>query len=462
MTLSRVLVERWKQAASRPLPAPVVQAAKLHLLDAIGVGLAASATTVGAPYRLFVEQSTTGPASLFTGADGAGPAEAALVNGGLIHSLEYDDTHIASIAHGSSVVAAAALAVGEAGNAGGEALLKAYVLGWETLIRIGLAAPGLFQDSGFQVTSVGGTMVAAAIASELAVADARTMIMSIGIALSQSSGVFEFLSNGSSVKSLHPGWAAHAGVIAARLARVGLTGPETAFEGRFGLFRNFARDENAIARFARALEDLGELWHLSEAAFKLYPCCHYLHPFIEAAGRLVAQGVTAERIARLECRVPRGAAPIICEPWERKRDASGHEARWSLPVVVAARLIDGEIDLDTFEREISPLARGLARRMTWSELEGARFPERFEAELSCALRSGETQLVRIDDVHGSSNRPADPDIIRQKFRGNAGRVLGDLDMHRLEAAVDRLDISPDVTALSAALRGPRKPTGGAR
>ncbi|MFX7052414.1 MmgE/PrpD family protein, partial [Acinetobacter baumannii] len=88
----------------------------------------------------------------------------------------------------------------------------------------------------------------------------------VGIALSQASGVFEFLSNGATVKSLHPGWAAHAGIVAAGLARAGLTGPETSFEGRFGLFRVFARDAAAADRFAAEITDLGRRWHLPEAA----------------------------------------------------------------------------------------------------------------------------------------------------------------------------------------------------
>ena len=103
-------------------------------------------------------------------------------------------------------------------------------------------------------------------------------------------GVFEFLSNGSTVKSLHPGWAAHSGIMAANLARAGLTGPETSFEGRFGLFRAFAGEGEAADRFARELTTFGRRWCLMEAAYKFYPCCHYIHPFIEA-GRLLQDEV---------------------------------------------------------------------------------------------------------------------------------------------------------------------------
>ena len=137
-------------------------------------------------------------------------------------------------------------------------MLAAYARGWEMFVRLGLAAPGAFQREGFQITSAGGTMVAALVAADIAGLDEDAAVNAVGIALSQSSGVFEFLTNGSSVKSLHPGWAAHAGVLAARFAQAGMTGPETALEGDRGLFRRFA---NAPMRRSRLGRPDRRPWH---------------------------------------------------------------------------------------------------------------------------------------------------------------------------------------------------------
>ncbi len=301
---------------------------------------------------------------MFGQAAGAAAADAALVNGGLIHSLEYDDTHTASIQHGSSVIAAAALAVGEARGASGAALLGAFARGWEVLIRFGLAAPARFHAHGFMSTSVGGALASALLASELLGSSEDQSVAALGISLSQASGVMEFLTNGSSVKSLHPGWAAHGGVVAALLARSGMTGPETSLEGRHGLFRQFAGDEEAPERFRALIGDIGRKWHLPDAAYKFYPCCHYLHPFVEAAGELAARGVRPGDVARILCRVPAGEVPVICDPWERKQaPETAHAARWSLPIVVAARLVEGKVDLATFESPASDAVRELARRI---------------------------------------------------------------------------------------------------
>jgi 2-methylcitrate dehydratase PrpD len=413
----------------------------------MGVGLAAAGSPVGVAYRIFGKNlSKNGPATVLGQSSGAAPADAALVNGGLMHSLEFDDTHTASIMHGSSVVAAAALAAAEAKGAPAAEMLGAYARGWEVLARLGLAAPGRFHALGFQATSVAGTLAAALVAADIEGLDEDRTVAALGIALSQSSGVMEFLTNGASVKSLHPGWAAHGGLLAAALARAGMTGPETSLEGRWGLFRQFAGSEEAAAAFAGHIETLGRQWHLPEAAFKFYPCCHYLHPFIEAAGVLAERGVRAEDVAALVCRVPGGAAPVICEPWARALEPeSGHAARWSLPITVAARLVEGKVDLATFESPATAPVRALARRVRWEPLEGARFPERFEAVILCETRAGDTQTVRIDDVDGNHTRPPAEARIREKFRTNAARTL-------TPSAIAAIENFDDLGSLSRALR----------
>ena len=440
MTLSRRLVGALYRLRGRPLPAAVAQAARLHLLDAVGVGLAAAATTMGASYRgLAHEFAGSGDASVFGSARTASADIAALINGGLIHSLEYDDTHTGSIVHGSAVLAAVALAVGQASGASGSGTLSAYVRGWEVFVRLGLAAPGEFQREGFQITSAGGTMVAALVAADIGGLDENAAINAVGIALSQSSGVFEFLTNGSSVKSLHPGWAAHAGVLAARLAQSGMTGPETALEGDRGLFRRFAGSADAACRFASLMDDLGTCWHLPDCAFKLYPCCHYLHPFIDGALALRQRGLRSGDVAQLTCRIAQGAAPIVCLPWEARQSASGHQMRWSLPAVVAAALHDGAITLDTFEGDLSDGARDLAKRTVWEPLEPNDFPRRFEAELSARCRNGSTVDIRLDDVYGNASRPAATADVLLKFRANASRALGEPAVHALEDALMTID-----------------------
>jgi len=453
MTLALELVRAWRQAAAKPLPESVLQVASLHLIDALGVGLAAAGSPVGEAYRKAAQVlAHGGPASVLASDRGAAPADAALINGGLMHSLEFDDTHTGSIMHGSSVLAPAALAAAQAYDASGSALLGAYARGWEALVCLGLAAPGGFHAQGWQATSVAGVMAAALMAAELAGLDESQMLAAVGISLSQAGGVMEFLSNGSSVKSLHPGWAAHGGVMAAMLAASGMTGPLTALDGRWGLFKQFTDDDQAESRLAELLKGFGHDWHVRQAAFKFYPCCHYLHPFIEAAAILSDRRLALNDIQSIACEVPAGAAPVICEPWSRAlAPASGHAARWSLPVALAARLVEGEVTLRTFEQPPSDAVLALARKVSWTPLADARFPQRFEAVVRIELSDGRSEQVRIDDVDGNHTRPPTAQRVLDKFRRNARRTLSTDGVAQLEAACMTLSSSSKLQNLGQAL-----------
>ena len=451
MTLSRALVARWRAADPAHEPA-ALRAGRLHTLDALGVGLAASTLDQGEAWRRYAQALNPGDALLLCRAAGAAPADAALVNGGLIHSLEFDDTHTASIVHGSAVLLPAALAAGQAAGATGEAVLAAYIKGWEAMIRIGLAAQGGFQRRGFQITSVAGAMVAALISADLMGGSDDDMVAAAGIALSQASGVFEFLTNGSSVKSMHPGWAAHAGVIAAQLARAGMGGPESAIEGQRGLFKAFTAEGVGADNFAEQLSNFGRVWHIQDAAFKFVPSCHYLHPFVEAASLLMREGVTADKIDRVVLRIAEGAAPIVCDPWDTKLNPrDGHAARWSLPIVVAEQFVHGRVDLETFTRPADETTRRLAGRMIWNVLEPHHFPHAFEAEMDVLMRDGTNHTIRIDDVFGNASRPAADEAVHDKFRANARRALPNDAVDATIALVSRFEQLASLQALSDVL-----------
>ena len=423
MTLAHLLVQKWRSA--RPVADPKAwEAGRLHALDALGVGLAASTLDQGEPYRRFAANLPQGGAILLANGKTTSPSDAALVNGGLIHSLEYDDTHTASIVHGSAVLLPPALAAAQAANCSAATMMDAYIKGWEALIRIGLAAQGGFQRRGFQITSVGGALIAALIAADLMKANDEEAVAAIGIALSQASGVFEFLSNGSSVKSMHPGWAAHAGVIAAQLAIAGMRGPETSLEGQRGLFKAFTDEGSGADALAHQLEDFGRVWHIRDAAYKFVPSCHYLHPFVEGARALMEQGVTADQISGVVLRIAEGAAPIVCEPWDIKLNPrDGHAARWSLPIVVAEQFVHGRVDLETFSRLADEKTRSLATKMRWEKLEPHHFPKAFEAEIIITLNDGSSRQIQLHDVFGNASRPAFEDHVLQKFTANAKRAL---------------------------------------
>ncbi|HLI10320.1 MAG TPA: MmgE/PrpD family protein [Alphaproteobacteria bacterium] len=456
--ISRRIADFAGSLRSDDIPKLVVKAAKDHLLDALGVGLAASALRTRPRIERAVLALGRGSESTGLGVAERLPApSAALLNGALIHALEFDDTHIASVVHGSTVVVPAALATAERESATGARLLSAIVLGWELFIRLGLAAPGTLQPYGFQVTAVAGPFAAALAAAALMGLEPDAMTNAIGIAGSQAGGLFEFLANGSTAKHIHGGWPAHAGIVAAELARAGMSGPGTVFEGRFGFYRAYARSSQCAERLGVLIDDLGRTWHLPDAAFKAYPCCHYIQPFLECLETILAQGIAAEAVETIYCHVPREEAPLICEPWEAKlRPASAYQAKWSLPYCLAARLLNGQLDVETFDRTaLDERLLSAARMVRWTPVEHTGFPEHYSGRMELITRQSARYTAEVRDVLGGPRRPFGDERLRQKFISNASRRLTDNGVDRVLAAVSKIEDAPSLTPLGDALHALR-------
>jgi 2-methylcitrate dehydratase PrpD len=376
-------------------------------------------------------------------------SEAALINGTLIHSIEFDDTHTGSVMHGSSALAPAVLAAAQHSGADGKTMLNGFVAGWETIIRMGLAAPGGFQRNGFQGTSIAGTIAGAVAVGRTQGVGRELLLNAVGIAASFSSGNFTFLHEGASVKAAQPGIAAQGAISAIQLARGGVTGATGVFEGAGGFFGLYARDETASERFSASLASMGSEWLITDSAFKEFPCCHYIHPFIEAVGRGKLDISSPEDIAGIRCRVPVGQEAIIAIPWERKQSPMrANEARWSLPYVVALQLVTGGVSIENFEGTPNPDVVALAKRITWEPWSDSGYPERFPAEIQITLRDGSSESIVVADVNGNRTRPWGIQQVVSKFTKNA--ELGGLsDQNRdriLEAFLQTAN--PDITVLN--------------
>ena len=173
-------------------------------------------------------------------------------NGMLSHGMDYDDTHTTATLHPSCVIVPTALAVGEATGASGAEVLAAAIVGFEVVARLGLLASREFQNRGFHPTSVLGVFGAVATVSRLMGVSAVVGRNATGLAGSMASGLMEYLSDGSSAKQVHPGWAAQAAVTAVRLAQAGATGPARVLEGTAG----YSAPSRALTSAARAYSRL--------------------------------------------------------------------------------------------------------------------------------------------------------------------------------------------------------------
>jgi 2-methylcitrate dehydratase PrpD len=429
------------------LPPTALDAARRHLLDTLGVAIRGRAheNAANALRGIRAIDGAAGSVAVWGSATTLAAPYAALANGIASHVLDYDDTHTDGIVHGSAIVAPVVMALGQARAASGEELVTAFVAGWEVAARVGLASAGTFHTRGFHTTSIAGVFGAAAAASRLLGLDAARTTHALGLAGSMASGINEYLSNGSSAKSVHTGWMAHAGMAAASLAAAGMTGPASVFEGRDGLLRAFGVREGARTEALTA--GLREHWEVTRVSIKPYPCCHFAHAFIDCAGALVASGIAADEIERIECVVPEIEQPLICDPLaEKARPRTPYAAKFSLPFLIAARIVDGAIGHRTFvpasiSRE--PVLR-LAARVTYRTARPGEmpFPRTFPGLIEATLGGGRRVVQRLDVNRGHPDNPLAFDEVAAKFRDNVGEVLGEGGANeaiRLVTALPRTD-----------------------
>jgi len=437
------------------VPPPVTARAALLALDTLGSCLASTRYDFGRAVRETAERLGGPPESLLIGGKGrVAAANAALGNATLAHGLDFDDTREDAIVHTGSVAVTTALAVGEARGASGRATLAALIAGVEVMCRIGLAVPGKFHARHYHPTSLTGSFAAAAVAGKLHGLGEDALVHAFGICGSQAGGIIEYLADGSWTKRLHPGWAAHAGIVAALLAQSGFTGPETVFEGEHGFYQAFAGGHDA-ARLDALLDSLGRTWELERLTFKPYPCGSIAHPYMDCALRLRERyRLAPAEIAEVRCRTAAGPLPRLWEPLAAKHaPQNGYAAKFSLPYLLAVILVKGRAGLAEFEDEAvrDPAVLAVAARVGYEIDPTIDYPRQFVGHVR--IRTGDGRLLeeRQDHPRGGADDPMTREELEAKFRGNAGLVVSDEQGSRVIRAVHALAAAASLHGLVESL-----------
>lgn len=442
----------------------ILHDARRRVTDIIGIALAASDMEPAKIVGEVVDAWGGAEQASAIGRDERYPAAgAALLNGTLAHALDYDDTHLPSVLHPSAAVVPATLSAAEAAGASGEELLAAVAAGDELVVRVGMAGydrslgNSVFFEKGLHATSIAGTLGAALAAAMVYRLGEEEIGHAVAISASMGAGIIEANRTGGTVKRIHCGWAAHAGVTAAELARRGLTGPPTVFEGRFGFLQAFLDDRaNADA----ILQGLGEEWELPRIFFKPYPANHFTHAGIDAAMKLREEGLDVREIEDIELGVATPTLRTIAQPAEEKaRPKTGYAAQFSGPFTVATALVGGGglgVSLEDFTDEAvkDRLKLDLSSRVRCvPDDECDRiFPNQFPAVLRVRLRSGEAREARISYNRGGPENPLSDKELEVKFRTNAGRVLPANRAEELWSALRSLGGSATLEGVVALMR----------
>lgn len=407
------------------IPHDVRERAKVLTLDFLGSTIRARHEAESTPALLAMVTALAldgnGHSTVFGDGKSWTPAVAALLNGALGHSLDFDDTHADSSLHPSAPVVPAAFAVGEMVGASGRDVLTAIVAGYEVCCRLGNALdPTAHYARGFHPTATAGTYGAAAAAAKLFGLSQQQIVAAFGVSGSQAAGSLQFLVNGGWNKRYQVGAAAMNGVIAATLARNDFVGATQSVEGRHGLLVGYSDD----AHPEKAVAGLGTVYETMNIGVKPYPSCRYTHAALDA---LIAMrrdyNLTPDRVKRVEIGLHRNGITLTGDAATKRHPSSIVGGQFSMFFTGAVALDQGRFGWDDYARLGDAAVDALADRFDVVRdirLEGKAHP--FGARVSIATEDGVHECVYADPSGEPSSFP-DAQAMAQKFLQLARPVL---------------------------------------
>lgn len=333
------------------LPLDVVKRTKLLILDTVGIIIRARHDAESTPSLVSsIEklEMNNGSCQVFSDKNSYTPSAAALLNGTLAHSLDFDDTHAEASLHSSAPILSAALAAAQMKKSSGQELITACVLGYEIQIRLGLAGgSSAHYKKGFHPSATCGIFGAAAAAGYLVGLNKQQFISAFGIALSQSAGSMQFLTDGAWTKRSHVGQAAQNGLNCAIMAGEGFKGPSEAFEGQWGYLHAYASGGN----IEKAMHGLGEAYETLNLGVKPYPSCRYSHAAIDGLVELKNElGFSSKNLDDIDIGLSETALNIIGYPLQDKQNPKSIvDGQFSMPFCAAVAIEDGGLTWDDYK-----------------------------------------------------------------------------------------------------------------
>ncbi|MBE3565775.1 MAG: MmgE/PrpD family protein [Thermogemmatispora sp.] len=439
MSATQALARFCASLEGTALPERVRTKVRDLLLDHVAVALGgARLPSSEAAYQLLVtmgvvQSPRTGRSSDRPGATLLGRGEraeaawASLVNGVAAHGLEMDDVENRSSLHPGVAVLPAALALAEQLAAPIDDFYAAVVAGYELTLRIGAALnPASAYARGFHPTALCGTFGATAASARLLGLSAEQTAEALGIAGSMAAGSLAYLDDGAWTKRLHPGWSAHAGITAARLAAAGFRGPQEIFSGRYGFLHAYS-DAGLPEELQPPVgtEDFAIL----RVSLKPYACCRYMHGPIDCLLAIRRQHAPdPHHIRRVRCGVLSAGRGLVADPIEAKRRPGNVvDAQFSMPFGAAVALITGQAGLSAFSETWlqHPEIRALMQRVDCeSDPELDRYyPTEWRATASVEMDDGQVFRASVRYPLGDPENPLSEDQLADRFHELAAAVI---------------------------------------
>ena len=433
------------------LPHDVIKRTKLLILDTVGIIIRArhdaesTSSLVSAIERL---EMSNGSCQVFSDNKSYSPSAAALLNGTLAHSLDFDDTHAEASLHSSAPILAAALAAAEMNKSSGQQLITACVVGYEIQIRLGLAGgSSAHYKKGFHPSATCGIFGAAAAAGYLMGLNKDQYISAFGIALSQSAGSMQFLTDGAWTKRSHVGQAAQNGLSCAIMAAEGFKGPSKAFEGKWGYLHSYASGGD----MEKAIDGLGKKFETLNLGVKPYPSCRYSHAAIDGIIELKNElGFSTAELDDIDIGLSETALNIIGYPLSDKQNPkSVVDGQFSMPFCAAVTVKSGGLKWDDYKNHLNDSdTLSLCNKIKVSPDKDAEecCPEYMSAKVKVVVKGKKYEkFVKIPKGE-PENFMEDSEFI-SKFRSLTEPYLSNEKIDQLTSSMLKLDQSNNINSI---------------
>ncbi|HEY1932518.1 MAG TPA: MmgE/PrpD family protein [Acetobacteraceae bacterium] len=394
------------------LPEEAVRVARMGIIDCIGTMIAGRKEDCVRIMREVLAPGA-GQATITFGADKGPAPEVAWINGTAAHALDYDDVGLRG--HPSTVLVPAILAEAETLGSSGADIVVAYVAGYETWAELFRRDTGLLHKKGWHPTGLYGAVGAAAACASLRRLDADKAAQAIALGASQSGGLMANF--GTMTKPFHAGKAAHAGIMAARLAEAGFTANTDALEHPQGFLSAISVEGNPD----RSSESkAGKEWAILSQGIgiKKYPTCYCTHRAIDCMLDLVAANpIRADDVKKITVSISDYFATVL----RNHSPQTGLAAKFSMEFAMASGIVAKRVGLRELSDEFVQRTdvQTLMRRVeivTTSEydpdLAGGAFTDSVRVELASGKTVDGQPVARAT---GHASRPLTEAQLYDKF-----------------------------------------------
>lgn len=429
------------------LPEFAIAAAKIWILDTLGVGIAGSSAADMAAIRAAAGRWGNGDEATIWGTSQRAPAPAAaFINGTQVHNQEFDCLHEGAVVHAMATLLPVLLAMAEReGGVSGRDLIAAVVAGVDVAANLGLAATAGFRF--FRPATAGGFGSVAGL-SVIAGLDSERIADAFGLQYGQTSGTMQPHAEGNALLPMQIGFNAQSAIRAVDLAAAGVPGPRDIFEGRYGYFPLFEGSWDLRPIW----NGLGRDWRICEMSHKPWPAGRATHGGIEGLLTLREQhGLRAEQVRRVRVIVPPLTHRLVARPDVPAPNA--FYARLCMAFIGAKALLTGTVDIEhcrgdaLTDKATHELALRIVTEANGNPDPNALAPQRVEV----TLRTGETLRWTCETMLANPVRPLTREQHVQKFTRCLEYAEQPLAADGLIDLVDKLEQVADVRRLCAPL-----------